>query len=1006
MIRKLIKRPVAVSMVLFAVAVLGAVSIKLIPVSLMPDVDIPQITVQVKVEGSSAREMDEYLQPLRRQLMQIPSLTDIRSQSESGVGIIRLSFDYGADIDFIFVEVNERIDRALSSLPEGAERPKALKSSATDIPAFFVNMTVRDTSRTMELSRLASSVISKRIEQIPEVAMVDLSGLVFPEILIIPDIERLTAIGVTPERLSEAIEANNIRLGNLSIRDGQYHWNIRFNSEINSKDDIENIRLNIGGRVYLFSDLAEVIEQPASEDCLIRSDGSRAVSMAIIKQSDARMNTLQDELNGRIEEFREDYPGVEFTVTRDQTELLRYTIENLEQNLYAGIILASIVILLFMRNFRFSLLIIPTIIVSLLTSMLALFLMGISINIISLAGLILSVGMMVDNSIIVIDNITQRWERGDNLEDAVAIGSGEVFAPMLSSILTNCAVFVPLVFLSGIAGEIFFDQAVAITVGLFSSLLFAVLVVPVYYYAMYRRRGRKVDNKYLARIDRFLELGPSYEKALKWTFRHQGIVLTLMAVSIPLSVLLFMELDKSTFPPVTKSDIILNVDWNRPVTIAENDRRSTALVESVQPHTAQVTQMCGTQQFLMPHTRDMSQSEAQIYFKARTAEGLDSLMNGVAAFLREHYPDASFNFTDAGNLFTLMFSSDGSKLTVQISGRDGRTPEPDRLNSILADIGEAAPDVYISPISWQEQIMLVLDIEKMSLYGISYSDVLSTLRKRTREDNIFSITTGDYSIPVVVGDRDRSPDLLNGSVRNRDGADIPLSSFITEGRSRDLKTIVSGMSGNFYPLELDIPDSEVPGVMATARELSVEDGTWDVAFSGSYFSSRETIRELMMIAVVAILLLYLILAAQFESIIQPLIILSEIVVDIFGALLLLWICGGGINAMSMIGIVVMSGIVINDSILKVDTINRLRKENGYGLLRAIMTGGSRRLNPILMTTLTTVLAMVPFLTRGDMGSDLQYPMSIVMIGGMIVGLIVSIFGIPLIYYRIYRKKSR
>ena len=368
----------------------------------------------------------------------------------------------------------------------------------------------------------------------------------------------------------------------------------------------------------------------------------------------------------------------------------------------------------------------------------------------------------------------------------------------------------------------------------------------------------------------------------------------------------------------------------------------------------------------------MSQSEAQIYFKARTAEGLDSLMNGAAAFLREHYPDASFNFTDAGNLFTLMFSSDGSKLTVQISGRDGRTPEPDRLNSILADIGEAAPNVYISPISWQEQIMLVLDIEKMSLYGISYSDVLSTLRKRTREDNIFSITTGDYSIPVVVGDRDRSPDLLNGSVRNRDGADIPLS----------------------------------PGVMATARELSVEDGTWDVAFSGSYFSSRETIRELMMIAVVAILLLYLILAAQFESIIQPLIILSEIVVDIFGALLLLWICGGGINAMSMIGIVVMSGIVINDSILKVDTINRLRKENGYGLLRAIMTGGSRRLNPILMTTLTTVLAMVPFLTRGDMGSDLQYPMSIVMIGGMIVGLIVSIFGIPLIYYRIYRKKSR
>ena len=1006
MIRQLIKRPVAVSMVLFAVTVLGAVSIKLIPVSLMPDVDIPQITVQVKVDGSSAREMDQYLQTLRRELMQIPSLTDIRSQSESGVGIIRLSFDYGTDIDFTFVDVNERIDRSLSSLPEGSERPKAIKSSATDIPAFFVNMTVEDSSRVMEMSRLASSVIAKRIEQIPEVAMVDLSGLVFPELLIIPDNERLTALGVSPESLAQAITANNIQLGNLSIRDGHYHWNVRFQSEITSKEDIGNIRLNINGRVYLFSELAEIVEQPGAGNCMVRSDGDRAVTMAIIKQSDARMNTLREALYDRIERFEQDYPGVRFTITRDQTELLRFTIENLEQNLVAGIILASLVILLFMRNFRFSLLIIPTIIVSLLTSMLALFLMGISINIISLAGLILSVGMMVDNSIIVIDNITQRWERGDTLEDAVAIGSGEVFAPMLSSILTNCAVFVPLVFLSGIAGEIFTDQAVAITVGLFSSLLFAVLVVPVYYYALYKKRGRKMDNKYLARIAKYTELGPSYERALKWTFRHGGAVMAMMLGTIPLSVLLFIHLEKSTFPPVTERDVILSIDWNSPLTLEENDLRTRAVASAVGCHAAQVTQMSGTQQFLMPHTRDMSKSEAQIYFLARNPEGLDSLIAEAAAYMKERHPDAAFSFSDAGNLFTLIFSDNSSKLTVQISGRDGRTPDPDRLNEIIDRISASVPGIDPGPIRWQEQVMLTLDVEKMSLYGISYSDVLSTLRKFTREDHIFSIATGDYSIPVVMGDRYSSPDLLAGSVTNREGVDVPLRNFITEGRSRDLKTIVSGTSGNYYPLDLDIPDDMVPRVMTAARELSVEDGSFDVAFTGSYFSSRDTISELMLIALVSILLLYFILAAQFESLIQPLIILSEIVVDIFGALLLLWLCGGGINAMSMIGIVVMSGIVINDSILKVDTINRLRKENGYNLLRAIMTGGSRRLNPILMTTLTTVLAMVPFLTKGDMGSDLQFPLSIVMIGGMTVGLIVSIFGIPLIYYMIYRKSDK
>lgn len=1006
MIRQLIKRPIAVSMVLFAVAVLGAVSIKLIPVSLMPDVDVPQITVQVKVDGSSAREMDLYLQSMRRELMQIPGLTDLRSQSKSGVGVIRLFFEYGTDIDFTFIDVNERIDRSLGSLPDGTERPKAIKSSATDIPVFFVNMTVSDTSRTMEMSRLAMNVISKRIEQIPEVAMVDISGMVFPELLIIPDNERLKALDITTDVLVTAIESNNIQLGNLSIRDGQYHWNIRFESELASKEDIERIRLNINGRIFRFSDLAKVVEQPGADNCIIRSDGSRAVSMAIIKQSDARMSTLRDELYDRIKRFEKEYPGTSFTVTRDQTALLDYTIENLEQNLVAGIILASIVILLFMRNFRFSLLIIPTIIVSLLTSILALYLMGISINIISLAGLILSVGMMVDNSIIVIDNITQRWERGDPLEDAVAVGSGEVFAPMLSSILTNCAVFVPLVFLSGIAGEIFFDQAIAITVGLFSSLFFAVLVVPVYYYALYRKRGRKINNHYLSRITRFTEPGPYYEKALKWTLRHRVPVLLLMLVSIPLSLWLFSTLDKSTFPPVSKTDIILNIDWNSPLTIDENDNRSMALTAAVASHSEQITQMSGTQQFLMPHTRDMGKSEAQIYFMARTPEGLDSIINEASDYILEHHPDAAFNFSDAGNLFTLIFSNDAAKLTVQISGRDGNTPDPDRINAILADMTEAVPGLQISPIRWQEQVTLVMDVEKMSLYGISYSSLLSTLRKLTREDRIFSIATGDYSIPVVMGNSDNTSNILAGNIINNAGVEVPLSFFITEGRSRDLKTIVSGISGNYYPLELDIPDGMVPQVIETARKLSIEDGTYDVAFSGSYFSSRDTIRELTLIAIVSVLLLYLILAAQFESIIQPLIILSEIVVDIFGALLLLKICGAGINAMSMIGIVVMTGIVINDSILKVDTINRLRKENGYRLLRAILTGGSRRLKPILMTTLTTVLAMVPFLSRGDMGSDLQYPLSIVMIGGMILGLTVSLFGIPLIYYLIYKGKKR
>lgn len=1004
MIRQLIKRPVAVSMILLAVTVLGIVSARLIPVSMLPDTDIPTVSVQVRIDGASAREMDGYMNTLRRELMQIPSLSDMSSYAESGSGLIRLRFEYGADMDFAFVEVNERIDKSVTSLPDGTERPRAIRSSATDIPAFFINMTAATDGTDMAgISRLASSVISKRLEQIPEVAIVDMSGLVFPELLIIPDNSKLEALGLTQSELAGIILDNNIRLGNLSIRDGQYRWNIRFQTELSSEEDIRNIRIQAGGRIYRLEDIADIKERPTDNGCIVRSDGKRAVTMAIIKQNDARMSSLRENLHRQILLFEKDYPEVEFTITRDQTELLDYTIDNLKQNLIAGILLAAMVILLFMRNFRFSLLIIPSIAASLLFSILVMYVAGMSINIISLAGLILCVGMMVDNSIIVVDNITQRWERGESLEDAISGGSSEVFVPMLSSILTNCAVFVPLVFLSGIAGEIFTDQAVAITVGLFSSLLFAVLVIPVYYYALYRGKERKTDNRFLAVTARIMDPESAYEKALKWTFRHIPAVIAAMALTIPASVLLYRNLDKSLLPPVARTDAILHIDWNAPLSTEENDRRCMEVIGSFSENVLHTTQMCGIQQFIMPHTGEMGKGEAKIYVNACNPAALDSITAASARFIARNYPDAAFNIGTAGDMLQMIFPDIEDRLVAQISGKDGEIPSPDRLNAIIGDISRENPGINLSPVQWQEEISLIPDAAAMSLYGISYNSLAGTLRKITGEDRIFSITSGDFSVPVYMGDGNRTADISGGSIKNGNGTDIPLRSILKEVRSRDFKTIVSGSTGNYYPLGMDIPDKETQTVMERIRTSAVMDGSYNVDFSGSYFTSRKTVRELAVIAIVAIMLLYLILAAQFESLVQPLIILSEIITDIFGALLLLKICGAGINAMSMIGIVVMSGIVINDSILKVDTINRLRREKGYSVIRAIMTGGARRLSPILMTTLTTVLSMVPFLTRGDIGSDLQFPLSLVMIGGMAVGLIVSIFGIPVIYYLIYRK---
>jgi multidrug efflux pump subunit AcrB len=288
---------------------------------------------------------------------------------------------------------------------------------------------------------------------------------------------------------------------------------------------------------------------------------------------------------------------------------------------------------------------------------------------------------------------------------------------------------------------------------------------------------------------------------------------------------------------------------------------------------------------------------------------------------------------------------------------------------------------------------------------VGYDRLLASLKNALNDNRIMTITQGSYSVPVVIGEnREDVREMIEGNFIHTSDGDVPLGALVTETRSRDLKNITGGREGEYYHLGLEVDTAEVPATMETIREIVREDDRFEVDFSGSYFSNRKMVSELVVILVIAILLLYFILASQFESLVQPFIILSEIVVDVFGALAVMICFGVSINLMSLIGLVVMCGIVINDSILKVDTINQIRKD-GRSVMYAVMDAGKRRLNPILMTSLTTILGVAPFLVRGDMGSDLQYPLSIALIGGMVIGTLVSIFFIPIAYYVIYRKRS-
>lgn len=1015
MLNKLIDRPIAVAMMLIVVVVLGISSMKLIPVSLIPSVDIPYMTVQVSYPSMSARELDDaVVKQLRQQLMQIAGLKDISTETKDGSGLINMVFEHGLNTDYLFIEANEKIDRLMGSLPRDMDRPVVIKAGATDIPAFFVNISVRNdesqgskddlfpvSDKFTELSEFAAQVIVKRLEQLTEVAMVDMSGYVVPEILIMPDMDKLANIGLPLSSFESAVRSVNITMGNLTIRDGEYQYNIKVQNRARNIEDIQDTYVKVEDRLYKIKDLARVVLHPQKRKSIVTSGGKDAITLAVIKQSEAKMSKLKSSINNVMNSFRRDYPTISFTVTRDQTELLDYSINNLIQDIVIGTLLACLVIMLFMQNFRSSLLVVVTIPIALILSMLFFYLFKISMNIVSLSGMILGVGMMVDNSIVVIDNISARWRDGWSLRRAVVDGTKEVAGPMLSSVLTTCAVFIPLIFMSGIAGAMFYDQAMAISITLFSALGATVTIIPVYYYLLYRKKDNPQPNRFLARISFDRVIG-AYEKGLKALFRRRWIVWSVLVLSVVGSVFLFAEIRKEKLPDMTYEDVLLNIDWNERISVEENSRRSADLMDNFADIVGQSTVMSGTQQFILNHTRRMGLSETVIYIKEGDVP-ITEIQDRIAAYMEAHHPKAIYGFEPSGNIFDVVFSDKEAKLVARLRLKNGRSPDPVSLSNLLDTLSMRLPNVHLQPVSWQDHIVYVVKPELLALYGLTYSEVMSSLKNALNENQLFTIVQGSLSVPVIVGENKVGLEaLLKDAVIRKKGVDIPVSLLVDETQARDLKYITSGPEGNIYPLSMNVEDKDVPHIMRTIKEELLLHKDYEVSFSGSYFSNREMIGDLIVILVISVLLLFFILASQFESLIQPLIILSEVLIDMFFILLVFWALGMSINIMSLIGMIVCSGIIINDSILKVDTINKLRRE-GVGLIRAILVAGSRRFKPIIMTSLTTILAICPFLTGGNMGADLQLPLSLAIAVGMSVGTLISLYFVPLIYYSIYKR---
>ncbi len=1024
MIKFLVHRPVAVCMVFLAFVILGAVTYFHVPVSLLPDIAIPEITVQVSGGKLSARELENTVaSPLRQQLFQITGLRDIKSESRDGNVFINLKFKYGVNTDLVFIEVNEKIDLAMNALPKETERPRVIKANATDIPVFLLHLTLKNQKiedgpvddEFLELSELVQYAIKRRIEQLPQVALVDITGTVEKQVQIIPKKNIMEILDFSLSDISTVLVKNNLELGTTVVKDGHYEYNINFSSIIRTLDDVKNIYLDKSGKIFKLKDIADIKVIKKNEEGISLYNSKRAITLGIIKQPDVNMEDLEIILDHTVSELSNQYQQITFSKSQNQTELLEYTISNLKQNLVLAFFFVCLVSFFFMNDARSPLIIGLSMVVSLIISLLFFYIFKISLNIVSLTGLVLALGMMIDNSIIVTDNINQYRLQGDAVDTACVKGTNEVIFPMLSSSFTTISVFLPLVFMSGIGGAIFFDQAFSVTVGLLVSFFTGIILLPVWYRLIYTFKFKFLNKKLIANnlhskaksTQKQSIVEKAYYSVSEWIFRHKRTTLIFVILTFPACVFLFLTIRKEKMPDITQNEVIVKVEWNENIHLQENENRSIHFLEQIRDLIQESSAFIGPQGFVINKGYSRTSSEAEFYLKASTAEKLVKLKELVQSHLQARYPAAIVALTPAGTIFERIFETGQTELTVEYySKTSNKETSIDTINSFKELLGSATG--YIpKTIPFQKQLNLYLDNERMSLYKISYDDVYQPLRASLNQEYVTTLRSYQQYLPIIIGEADKNIEkviqqtIIKTGGKGTDTRKVPLSSFIYMRPHHDVKTIVAGYNGEYIPFDFsELKDPEI--TIQNVKKSILSNNQRDISFTGSYFSNKEMIRELSIILMISLLLMYFILAAQFESLIQPFIVLLEIPIAIAAALFLLMIFGYTMNLMSAIGIIVTCGIIINDSILKLDIINQLRKQ-GYDIMFAIHEAGRRRLNSILMTSLTSIVCMLPLLFSHDMGSEMEKPLALATIGGMIIGTPISLFVVPLVYWYVYKK---
>ena len=1020
-----VHHPIFTVMIFLIVIILGFISFTRLPIDLMPDITYPTLSLSTSYGNASPEEIEELItRPIEEAMAAVPGVEEISSTSSEGRSSVRISFAWGIDLEEASNDIRDRLDRILPSLPEDIDRPRLRKFDPASFPILI--MGASSDLDPIQTRRIIDDQIKYRIERVPGVASLDIWGGLEREIHVNLEPDKIKALGLPLDMILNKIRSENVDVPAGTIERGNYEVLIRTPGVYTNLDEIRNTVVAIRDGVPIqIKEIATVEDSWQKITRIVRVNGKAGIRLSISKQSGKNTVEVAQAVLEELKQVQQDIPQITLTPIIDSSKYIQNAISNVGRAALYGGLLAVLVLLFFLRSFRSTTVIATAIPISIIATFALIYFGGFTLNIMTLGGLALGIGMLVDNAIVVLENIYRFQESGEEPVKAAINGTGEVTSAIIASTLTTLAVFLPLIFLRGMSGIMFKQLSYVIAFALLCSLVVALTLVPMLSSKVLRVTKLANSTKqslglrlYTISGKFFINLENKYKELLHYSLNHRLLVLGIAFFLFIGSLSLARLVGNEFMPAADEGEVRVSGEMEigtRLGVMEEKFDTIAAIVRKEVPEIESMVESMGGSSFrgTGSHVGEMRISLVPQSKRSRSSED-------ISADLRQKLigiPGVIMRIRAGQGFFLLrMGTSGGDQVQIEIRGYELETS--DVLAKQVAAITERVDGVTDARISREigtpEEIIVIdrLKAADMKLTVSQIANTLQTFLTGTRASN-YRETGDEFWIRVKVKDAEKMSldDILDLTLTNSDGQPVMLRNVVSVQPRRGPVMIQRKDQERIVTVSANISGRDMGSIISDIREglrtLPVPRG-FIILFAGDYEEQQKAFRELFLGLILALMLVYMVMASLYESLRDPFVVMFSIPLAAIGVILILFLTNTTFNVQSYIGCIMLGGIVVNNAILLVDYTNLLRRRDKMPIREAIEEAGRRRLRPILITATTTIFALLPLALGLNEGGEAQAPMARAVIGGLLSSTLITLVIVPVMYsvFEGMRKKKK